>query len=203
MDEKELDGLARLEQLNQKKADLYIERSNPIQKEQNKIKRENNKVAIKIDTIKLSNFRFFTDLETDDEDYNLFKPNGQNMLIYGENGSGKSSLYKAFEFLATPSINQEKFEATKNIFKENREVSLTFEFDNEETLTLSSDALTLGNDYDYVKNLSVFMPMLDYKKLFEVSHTKSGNEKKKNLYSFFEIILENYPIKIKDKKILN
>ncbi|MBL1244272.1 MAG: recombinase RecF [Sulfurimonas sp.] len=164
--------------------------------------KEERKVAIKINKITLNNFRFFAELETDDENYNVFEPSGQNMLIYGENGSGKSSLYKAFEFLATPTIDKEKFEATKNCFREDKDVSLVFEFDNEKTLTLGDLNLSLEDGFDYVKNLSVFMPMIDYKKLFEVSHTKSLDTKKKDLYPFFETILENYPITIKNKEKL-
>lgn len=203
MNQKELEALEKLKSLNGAK----IIDSNVIEMPQTSVltyerKNEDKKVAIKIDRIKLNNFRFFAELNNDDENYNVFEPNGQNMLIYGENGSGKSSLYKAFEFLATPTIDKDKFEATKNRFREDKDVSLTFEFDNQESLTLSSDELNLDDDYDYIKNLSVFMPMIDYKKLFEVSHTKSITEKKKNLYSFFETILENYPISIKDKKIL-
>lgn len=48
---------------------------------------------IKIDKITLNNFKFFID----EEEHNTFELNGQNMLVYGENGSGKSSIYKAFE----------------------------------------------------------------------------------------------------------
>jgi AAA15 family ATPase/GTPase len=68
---------------------------------------------IKIDKIQLNNFRFFID----DEEHNSFELNAQNMLVYGENGSGKSSLFKAFEFLAQKSIPLEKFNENINIFK--------------------------------------------------------------------------------------
>ena len=44
---------------------------------------------IKINKIQLNNFKFFID----DEKNNTFEPNKNGMLIYGENGSGKSSLY--------------------------------------------------------------------------------------------------------------
>jgi AAA15 family ATPase/GTPase len=70
---------------------------------------------IKIKKIQLQNFRFFTD----EEENNTFEIEGKNMLIYGENGSGKSSLFKAFEFLAKPTISEEEFEKNINIFNPN------------------------------------------------------------------------------------
>ena len=68
---------------------------------------------IKIDKITLNNFKFFID----EKEHNTFKLNGQNMLVYGENGSGKSSIYKAFELLTHKSISLEKFSENINIFK--------------------------------------------------------------------------------------
>ena len=44
---------------------------------------------MKIDKITLNNFRFFID----ENEHNGFELNGKNMLIYGENGSEKSSIY--------------------------------------------------------------------------------------------------------------
>ena len=187
-----------------KEASIINDRDTPFRlnatkyEEKREVKKE--MASIKINKIQLSNFRFFTD----DEDNNTFEPDSQNMLIYGENGSGKSSLFKAFEFLAIPTINKEKFDSNKNYFKKDKELALIFDFNNGESLTIG-DELSLGDDYNYVKNLSVFMPMIDYKKLFEVSHDKSIKietlQKNKNLYPFFETILENYPL-IKDGKIL-
>jgi AAA15 family ATPase/GTPase len=60
---------------------------------------------IKIDKIQLNNFRFFTN----DKNHNTFDIDGKNMLLYGENGSGKSSLFKAFDFLAQTKIDKEVF----------------------------------------------------------------------------------------------
>ena len=49
--------------------------------------------AIKINRIKISNYKFFYgDFEME------FK--GKNVLVYGENGSGKSSIFQAFKYLA-------------------------------------------------------------------------------------------------------
>ena len=67
---------------------------------------------IKIDKIQLNNFRFFTD----ESKHNTFEIDGKNMLVYGENGSGKSSLFRAFEFLAQTNIDQATFLKSKKFF---------------------------------------------------------------------------------------
>ena len=143
---------------------------------------------IKIEKIELNNFRFFID----EEENNTFKPNAKGMLVYGENGSGKSSLYKAFEFLTKPTIAEEEFAKSINIFKQD-DTYLEFEFDNDETLKIDGDHLSLGSDYDFIKTLSVSKPIIDYKLLLKVSYS-TEQEEKKDLYKFFENILSQYPI---------
>ena len=149
----------------------------------------NQRSFIKIDKIQLNNFRFFLD----DEEHNSFELDGQNMLLYGENGSGKSSLYKAFELLSKvgkENITQE-FKSNKNIFKREDEDSFSFikfEFTNDTSLQLDDDN-TQRNNSDFIKNLSVFKPLLDYKELLKVVDVKE-----KNLYEFFELLLEDYPV---------
>jgi len=143
---------------------------------------------IKIEKIELNNFRFFID----EEENNTFKPNAKGMLVYGENGSGKSSLYKAFDFLTKPTIAEEEFAKSINIFKQD-DTYLEFEFDNNETLKIDGDHLSLGSDYDFIKTLSVSKPIIDYKLLLKVSYS-TEQEEKKDLYKFFENILSQYPI---------
>jgi len=142
---------------------------------------------IKIDKIQLNNFRFFID----DKLNNTFEPNSNGMLIYGENGSGKSSLFKAFDFLSKPTISEVEFNENINIFKSN-DTFLEFDFSNGETLRIDSDHLSLNNDYLFVEKLSVSKPIIEYKDLLKVSFSEENNDK--NLYKFFEKILENYPI---------
>jgi len=144
---------------------------------------------IKIDKIQLNNFRFFGD----DEKHNSFELNGQNMLIYGENGSGKSSLFRAFEFLTKPTISENEFDNNTNIFK-SYDTYLKFDFNNGEELQIDRDHLSLGNDYPFVEKLSVSKPLLDYKHLLNVSYTQTSQIEEKNLFTFFKKILEEYPI---------
>jgi len=143
---------------------------------------------IKITKIELHNFRFFTNQN------NIFEPNSNGMLIYGENGSGKSSIFKAFEFLSKISkenISQE-FKNNKNIHHLEEESSIIFEFDNGEVLEINDDS-DINTDLNFINNLSIFMPMLNYQNLLKISYETTSN-KDKNLYRFFENILENYPI---------
>lgn len=147
---------------------------------------------IRINKIKLENFRFFAD----DERNNTFEIEGQNALIYGENGSGKSSLFRAFEFLSTPSIFLEAFREQKNIFKNDDETYLEFDFSNDETLRIDEDHLSLDGNYNFIEKLSVSRPLLDYKSLLRITYEEplQGSNSQKNLYGFFEKILEDYPI---------
>ena len=149
---------------------------------------------IKIEKVKLQNFRFFID----DDVNNTFVTNGKSVLIYGENGSGKSSLYKAFEFLATPSIPLDKFNENKNIFQEVNDTYLEFDFSNGETLRIDEDHLSLDGNYNFIEKLSISKPLLDYKSLLKVTYDEQyQNEsvaEKKNLFTFFESLLQEYPI---------
>ena len=159
--------------------------------QKHKIKREvilGGQKFIKIDKIQLNNFRFFRD----DEKHNTFELNGKNMLLYGENGSGKSSLYKAFELLSNIGKQsvREIFEENKNIFKREEDDFSFVKFDfNNDTYLEINDGQSQQNSLDFIKNLSVFKPLLDYRELLEVVNIKEAN-----LYHFFENILDEYPI---------
>lgn len=144
---------------------------------------------IKIEKIWLNNFRFFTD----DEKNNIFKIDGKNVLIYGENGSGKSSLFKAFEFLTKPTIARNEFDNSRNIFQSG-DTFLEFDFSNAQTLRIDEDHLSLDGDYMFVEKLSISKPTLDYKKLLQISYSEQSVNDEKNLYSFFEAILQDYPV---------
>jgi ABC-type multidrug transport system ATPase subunit len=151
---------------------------------------------IKINKIQLQNFRFFIDEEV----HNSFELNGQDTLIYGENGSGKSSLFKAFEFLTQPTISENEFDDNINIFRTD-DTYLKFDFDNGEELQIDRDHLSLGNDFPFVEKLSVSKPLLDYKHLLNVSYAQTSQVEEKNLFTFFKKILEEYPIDEEGKRL--
>ena len=66
---------------------------------------------MRITGIEIKNFRAFYG----SYQINLYK-SGKNLLIYGENGSGKSSLYMALNLFLESGVRNHKFEDHQNIF---------------------------------------------------------------------------------------
>ena len=66
---------------------------------------------MRITGVELRNFRAFYG----DYHINLHKA-GKNLLVYGENGSGKSLLYLALKLFLESSEEAHQFEAYRNIF---------------------------------------------------------------------------------------
>ena len=147
---------------------------------------------IKINKIKLNNFRFFTD----DEKHNTFEINGQNMLVYGENGSGKSSLFKAFEFLAQTNIDKDIFLKSKNIFT-NKAPSIHFNLDNQQEVIIDED--NLSNNYAYLEALAIYKPMLEYKNLLKIHYQTDSSKEEINIYDMLRELFREYPL---GKKLL-
>ena len=142
---------------------------------------------VKIDKIELQNFRFFTDKK-------ILEFESKNILIYGENGSGKSSVFKALEFLTKTDIDEIEFVNNQNIFDRESDMFLEFEFSNNETLRIDIDHLSLDNQYPFIEKLSISKPILDYKSLLQIHYKTDTNDKDINLYLLFEKLLKSYPI---------
>ena len=140
---------------------------------------------IKIEKIKLNNFRFFTN------ENNIFEPDGKNLLIYGENGSGKSSIFRAFEFLAQTQINKDTFLESKNIFSQN-DPSLIFELDNQEQIIIDKEHLE--NNHSYLKALSIYKPMLEYKNLLKIHYHTDKSSDEINIYDMLRKLFREYPL---------
>ena len=139
---------------------------------------------VKIDRIKLSNYKFFHG------DFELAF-NGKNVLIYGENGSGKSSIYRALEFLAKTRFNS--IAKDRNIFAESTEPQIEFGFSNGKALIIDSDLVEMPESFGFLRGLSVFVPLLDYKKLLKVHFSPTGNGETINVYAMFREIYKDYP----------
>lgn len=69
--------------------------------------------SIALDYLYLCNFGFFYG---DSEDTNKINFNGKNTLIYGENGSGKTTVARAIELLTKEVIDGKHFADFRNIY---------------------------------------------------------------------------------------
>ncbi|EJF07566.1 hypothetical protein ThvES_00002770 [Thiovulum sp. ES] len=143
---------------------------------------------LKIKSLQLHNFRFFGD----DENHNTFNFDSENTIIFGENGSGKSSIFKAFEFLAKDVIEESEFLDSKNIFT-NSSTELSFELSNGDTTILDDDNFNMTEDY--LTQFSILKPILDYKSLLKLNYRDIDFHKKSvNIYPVLKKLFKNYEI---------
>lgn len=138
----------------------------------------------RINRIKITNYRFFRD------DFEITF-GGANLLVYGENGSGKSTIYRALEFLTKRRFDG--IAAERNIFSEAGEPLIEFGFTNGRELTIHSDLTELPTGFDFIKGLSVFTPMLDYKKLLKVHYTTVSADRI-NVYDMLRELFAGYEV---------
>lgn len=147
------------------------------------------KDSIRINHIKIEGYRFFSEkLELSIE--------GKNLLLYGENGTGKSSIYRALALLAgkeIPNIADER-----NIFSPEKVPEIEFTFSDGKMLTLDSDSTEIPLGFEYLKPLSLFVPLLDYKRLLKIHFSASGEAGRINIYSMLRELFALYPVKGKD-----
>jgi len=126
----------------------------------------------RITKLEISNFRAFFD------SYTIELSKGENLLIYGENGSGKSSLFKSLSNFLSSSQNI-NFPYIKHHNKEIEEGILSFTF-NEYTLatnTITSpigEIISFGSNIvttdteQFVRTAELTKGFLDYKALLKV-----------------------------------
>ncbi len=141
--------------------------------------------TVRINKIKITNYRFFaSEFSLDFE--------GENVLLFGENGSGKSTIYRAMELLAGKRIKTIRDE--RNIFCDGGSPEISFGFSNGTELVLDADTEIFPDAFSFVKGLSVFTPMLDYKKLLSIHFAPSHSSSSINLYEMFRQLLRDYPV---------
>lgn len=126
-------------------------------------------------------------------------PAGENLLIYGENGSGKSSLYKALRYFLASSINDTlPFEVNHFSGRPEGNISVTYtDVDangellpgTEQTFTKSTDAAATDNNQSFIKTSHRASGFLDYSQLLEVYLNKG---KRPNLFELITKLLGNY-----------
>ena len=135
---------------------------------------------MRIKDIKIENFRAFPK----PYQINLYNA-GKNLLVYGENGSGKSSLYLALKFFLESGIAEDNednkgtaFETHQNIFTEEPgHIKLCFRSEQtrkEETYEWSKDVKETNNDL--IIETSKAKGFLDYKDLLGVHYLQPEGE---------------------------
>lgn len=150
----------------------------------------NPNAPLRIQKLTLENFRAFPDATE-------IVFNGKNMLIYGENGSGKSSIFHALKefFVLRP---EKPLDTHKNIFSTNTNVKVAVEFDNRtpqaEWLSNQHPA-TIQPSNPFVLNTALRRACLDYRSLLEVNY-KHGNEPINLFHITVEHLLKDYSVPI-------
>ncbi|GEC80152.1 hypothetical protein [Flavobacterium aquatile] len=132
----------------------------------------------------------------------LTLPNGENVLIYGENGSGKSSLYKAMNnYFAKSTKLALPFVKNRYLSHLDGEIKITFsEFSNtpfqllpgtEEEYTFGS--VTSDNNIEFIQTASLVKGFLDYTDLLKVYLHK---EERPNLFDLivFSLLGNHIPL---------
>jgi energy-coupling factor transporter ATP-binding protein EcfA2 len=148
----------------------------------------------RITKLEISNFRAFFD------SYTVELKKGENLLIYGENGSGKSSFYKSLSNFLSSSQNI-LYPYTRNHNKDTEEGNVTFTF-NDYDLPSNSITSTFGevisfgtetvttNSEQFLKTAELTKGFLDYRILLAVYN---HSEAQPNLFELIvEILLKEF-----------
>jgi len=153
----------------------------------------------KIHQIKIKNFKAF-------QQEQVFDLNGKNVLAYGNNGSGKSSLFWALYTLTQSSIKSDAeiqkyfkvfnnadnttHQSLRNVFtgdEESAHIELiaSDEDDNKETYTISLDTINTNNDDDtIIQELNQASDYINYKLLH--NFYTATHKQEVNLWPVFE-----------------
>lgn len=110
-------------------------------------------IPVKIDRIKISNYKYFHGDFTFPAAGTF---NRRNVLLYGENGSGKSSIYKALGYLTK--LKFDHIAKEKNVFSEEGEPRIEFSFSNGRELIIDPDITELPGNMDFLKRSFGFSP---------------------------------------------
>ena len=155
---------------------------------------------MKIHELHINNFKFFS---VEDNDSPLLRINGKNLLIYGENGSGKSTIYWAIYTLLESAFKKNEYDVVK-YFKKNGEFGLVNIHATKTQppyikIVLKDDDgnnpkeyLVNPNLHQIVANMSdstiresgMASDFLNYRVIFRLHHIKHSKEN--NLFGWFE-----------------
>jgi energy-coupling factor transporter ATP-binding protein EcfA2 len=160
---------------------------------------------LKITNIEIKNFRAFP------KTYQIKLHNaGKNLLVYGENGSGKSSLYLALKYFFESGVNEDKeegknteFENHQNIFTEDPgHIKLRFRSDQpqkQEIYKWSKDVKETNNNL--IIEISKASGFLDYKDLLGVHYLQPEGESVNVFDLLVETLLANTVNPVTDRTL--
>ncbi len=146
---------------------------------------------MRITRIEIKNFRAFpTTYEID-----LHKA-GKSLLVYGENGSGKTSLYQALKRFLESSEGGHQFKPYQNIFNsDDGYIKLHFRADRQSKQDVYewSETVTDEANHPLIIEASKAKGFLDYKNLLETHyvHRKKENVREEENVNIFELLVEN------------
>lgn len=137
---------------------------------------------MRITKIELENFRAFYDHYIID-----LGKTGNNLLIYGENGSGKSSLFKALKYFLDSDNKNLDYSHFKNIFNPKKEgyikLSIRKDKNSSEKIVTWSNEIKETHD-NIIREASKTKGFIDYKKLLE-TYFLHIDENEVNIYDLF------------------
>lgn len=130
---------------------------------------------MKISRIIINNYRaFYNEREESHSKYVINLKEGKNLLIYGENGSGKSSFYKALNDLFRSSVESD-YHFTENVFSRELEldeqpfIEVDFKRNKEEkTFSFSKDLHRTSVNDELLRSVARGRSFMTYRELLRV-----------------------------------
>lgn len=123
---------------------------------------------MKIQRLTLENYRFFKDVQT-------FEFDGKNILLYGENGSGKSSLFyalqKLFRYYQNKDVAKGSLEDAQNIFVSDKDIEkpkITIQID-DKTIIFDEDGFNHDQLQAQIENTGKSKLFLTYKDVYAIN----------------------------------
>lgn len=127
----------------------------------------------RITKISISGFRAFPPGSPNSFEINL-EDDGKNLLLFGENGSGKSSLFKALRELCDTGTSDKPFSSHQNIFEQRDDDSIVLELT---TLASGDYRWQVGDEHpketqgDPFREFAKSCLFLDYRDLLQTNFT--------------------------------
>lgn len=152
---------------------------------------------LRIERISLCDFRAFPGPHATEIEFNREARSACNLLLYGENGSGKSSLFEAFRGLFARRPRRKFFERERNVFSqrpvEDAFVSVKFNDGQAAAQRNVANHPGRGAGDPRIIRTALRAAMLDYRALLDTNYVQGRNDP--NLFDIsMDILLADYPL---------